>query len=57
MAVEVGEGLKGVSVNKGLLRRREKRWGKQEKGRKRGERRKYLKSDNCYSELLLLFYF
>ena len=52
-----GESLKGVTVNEGLLRRRKKRWGEQERGEKRGERRKYLKSDSCYSELLLLVYF
>ena len=37
MAVEVGEGLRGVSVNKGLLRRREKRWGERERGEEREE--------------------
>ena len=40
-----GEGLKGVTVNEGLLRRREKRWGERERGEERGERRKYLKSE------------
>ena len=32
-----GEGLKCVSVNEGLLRRREKRWGERERGEEREE--------------------